>query len=44
VEPRKEVALFIDFENIRHGTLNAYGVEPRASLLIETAPPETASA
>jgi len=37
VEPRKEVALFIDFENIRYGTLNAYGVEPRASLLIETA-------
>ncbi len=37
MEPRKEVALFIDFENIRHGTLNAYGVEPRASLLIETA-------
>jgi predicted RNA-binding protein with RPS1 domain/uncharacterized LabA/DUF88 family protein len=37
VEPRKEVALFIDFENIRHGTLNAYGVEPRASLLIEAA-------
>jgi predicted RNA-binding protein with RPS1 domain/uncharacterized LabA/DUF88 family protein len=37
VDPRKEVALFIDFENIRHGTLNAYGVEPRASLLIETA-------
>jgi predicted RNA-binding protein with RPS1 domain/uncharacterized LabA/DUF88 family protein len=31
------VALFIDFENIRFGTLNAYGVEPRASLLIETA-------
>ena len=37
MEPRKEVALFIDFENIRFGTLNAYGVEPRASLLIETA-------
>ena len=37
MEPRKEVALFIDFENIRHGTLSAYGVEPRASLLIETA-------
>ncbi|MEO6462590.1 MAG: S1 RNA-binding domain-containing protein [Candidatus Eisenbacteria bacterium] len=37
MEPRKEVALFIDFENIRYGTLNAYGVEPRASLLIETA-------
>ena len=37
METRKEVALFIDFENIRHGTLSAYGVEPRASLLIETA-------
>lgn len=37
MEPRREVALFIDFENIRHGTLHAYGVEPRASLLIETA-------
>jgi predicted RNA-binding protein with RPS1 domain/uncharacterized LabA/DUF88 family protein len=37
VEPRKEVALFIDYENIRHGTLSAYGVEPRASLLIEAA-------
>ena len=37
METRKEVALFIDFENIRYGTLNAYGVEPRASLLIETA-------
>jgi predicted RNA-binding protein with RPS1 domain/uncharacterized LabA/DUF88 family protein len=37
VESRKEVALFIDFENIRHGTLSAYGVEPRASLLIEAA-------
>ncbi len=37
MEPRKEVALFIDFENIRYGTLNAYGVEPRASLLIEKA-------
>jgi predicted RNA-binding protein with RPS1 domain/uncharacterized LabA/DUF88 family protein len=37
VEPRKEVALFIDYENIRHGTLTAYGVEPRASLLIEAA-------
>ncbi|MGH7724994.1 MAG: S1 RNA-binding domain-containing protein [Candidatus Eiseniibacteriota bacterium] len=37
MEPRKEVALFIDFENIRYGTLNAYGVEPRAALLIEKA-------
>lgn len=37
MEPRKEVALFIDYENIRFGTLNAYGVEPRASLLIEKA-------
>ncbi len=37
METRKEVALFIDFENIRYGTLHAYGVEPRASLLIETA-------
>ncbi|MEP7027569.1 MAG: S1 RNA-binding domain-containing protein, partial [Candidatus Eisenbacteria bacterium] len=37
METRKEVALFIDFENIRYGTLNAYGVEPRATLLIETA-------
>lgn len=37
MEPRREVALFVDFENIRYGTLNAYGVEPRASLLIEKA-------
>lgn len=37
MEPRKEVALFIDFENIRHATINAYGVEPRAAILIETA-------
>ena len=37
MEPQKEVALFIDFENIRFGTLNAYGVEPRAALLIEKA-------
>ena len=37
METRKEVALFIDFEHIRYGTLQAYGVEPSASLLIETA-------
>ncbi len=37
MEPRKEVALFIDYENIRQGTLSAYGVEPRASLLIDVA-------
>jgi predicted RNA-binding protein with RPS1 domain/uncharacterized LabA/DUF88 family protein len=37
VEPRREVALFIDLENIREGIRQAYGVELAPSLLIEKA-------
>src|SRR5262249_1899223 len=35
VEPRREVALFIDLENVREGIRQAYGVELAPSLLIE---------
>jgi predicted RNA-binding protein with RPS1 domain/uncharacterized LabA/DUF88 family protein len=37
VEPRREVALFIDLENVREGIRQAYGVELAPSLLIEKA-------
>jgi len=37
VEPRREVALFIDLENVREGIRQAYGVELAPALLIEKA-------
>jgi predicted RNA-binding protein with RPS1 domain/uncharacterized LabA/DUF88 family protein len=37
VDTRKEVALFVDFENIREGIRTAYGVELNPTLLIEKA-------
>jgi predicted RNA-binding protein with RPS1 domain/uncharacterized LabA/DUF88 family protein len=37
VEPRREVALFIDLENVREGIRQAYGIELAPSLLIEKA-------
>ena len=37
MEPRREVALFIDLENVREGIRQAYGVELAPSLLIEKA-------
>jgi predicted RNA-binding protein with RPS1 domain/uncharacterized LabA/DUF88 family protein len=37
VDARKEVALFVDFENIREGIRTAYGVELDPTLLIEKA-------
>ncbi len=37
MEHRKEVALFVDFENIREGARTVYGVEIAPSLLIEKA-------
>lgn len=37
MDTRKEVALFVDFENIREGIRTAYGVELNPSLLIEKA-------
>jgi uncharacterized LabA/DUF88 family protein len=33
----KQVALFIDFENVRYSILNTYHCEPKASLLVEKA-------
>ena len=37
MDTRKEVALFVDFENIREGIRTAYGVELNPSLLIDKA-------
>jgi predicted RNA-binding protein with RPS1 domain/uncharacterized LabA/DUF88 family protein len=37
VDKRKEVALFVDFENIREGIRKSYGVELDPALLIEKA-------
>ena len=33
----QEVAMFIDFENLRYGLLNNYGEEPNVSSLVDKA-------